>query len=229
MDVTCPQCHAAIATADVNVATDIALCRRCDRTFSFSELIDGRSRAGVDLNAPPSGTWFENLPDGFRAGATTRSWMAIFLVPFTCVWAGGSLTGIYGKQIASGQFDPSQSLFGLPFLIGSVFLISYCLMTVAGEVEVRRQGDRLTVFTGFGPLGWTRTYAWSDFTSVREDNRSNGFNWNRRGALLVMDGKRRVAFGTMLSEERRYFLLSALRQMLRTNSPAGTLAFSRFR
>jgi hypothetical protein len=71
--------------------------------------------------APPNGAGFEQLADGFRIGATTRSWMALFMIPFTCVWSGMSLGGIYGKQVSSGRFDPGSSLFGVPFLIGNAY------------------------------------------------------------------------------------------------------------
>lgn len=215
MKITCPSCRSTIAMDDVNVSTDLALCRSCGKTFSFSEIVGGSATAAPDLSAPPSGAWFELLPQGFRVGASTRSWMALFLVPFTCVWAGMSLSGIYGGQIKSGHFDPFSSLFGLPFLIGSIALVAWCAMTVAGKVELSQREDRLSVFIGVGPLGWSRNFLWSDFTSVREDSRRGGYNWNRQGQVIVMEGKRRVAFGSMWSEERRYFVLSALQKMLR--------------
>ena len=43
--------------------------------------------------------------DGFRLTLSTRSCIAFFLVPFTLFWAGGSLGGIYGTQIAKGEFN----------------------------------------------------------------------------------------------------------------------------
>ena len=231
MDSVCPLCRSTIAIDDINVATDIALCRRCGKTFSFSELVGGSAGVVPDLTAPPNGAWFEQLADGFRTGATTRSWMALLVVPFTCVWSGISLGGIYGKQISSGQFDPTSSLFGVPFLLGSVFLVGYCAMMTTGKIELSQRGGSLSVFTGVGRLGWTRNYSWSDFSSAREDSRRNGFNWNRQGVVIVIEGKRRVAFGTMLNEERRYFVLSALRQKLRNSNQVQSagLASARFR
>lgn len=231
MDTACPLCRSAIAMDDINVATDIALCRRCGKTFSLSELVGSSTIATPDLASPPNGAWFENTGDGIRVGATTRSWMALFLIPFTCVWSGMSLSGIYGTQISSGRFDPTSSLFGLPFLLGSVVLIGYCAMTIAGKVEVSQRGESLAVFTGVGWLGWTRRYSCSDFSSAREDSRRNGWNWNHQGVLIVLEGKRRAAFGTMLTEERRYFVLSALRQMLRNSTRTGAsgAAFAPFR
>jgi len=146
MSEICPSCRSEIAIEDINVSTDIALCRSCDRTFSFSEIVGGRSPAGgAELNSPPRGAWFEQLPNGFRVGAATRSWMALFLVPFTCVWAGMSLSGIYGRQILSRNFNAFDSLFGPPFLIGSCLLIGMCAMTVAGKVEISKTDDQLKV------------------------------------------------------------------------------------
>jgi hypothetical protein len=114
------------------------------------------------------------------------------------------------------------SLFGLPFLIGSVFLLGHCAMTVAGKVELSQSEDRLKLFMGVGPLGWTRSYLWSDFNSVREGNHRSGFTWNRQAPVILLEGKRRAAFGSMWNEGRRYFVLSALRQMLRNANRANS-------
>jgi hypothetical protein len=231
MDTVCPLCRSAIAIADINVATDIALCRRCGKTFSLSELLNSSSSATFDVASPPNGAWFKNTGDGVTIGATTRSWMALFLFPFTCAWSGAAVGGIYGRQISSGRFDPASSLFGLPFLLGSVFLIAYCAMMIRGKVEISQRGDSLAIFTRVGRLGWTRRYSSSDFRSAREDSRRNAWNWSNQGVLIVLEGKRRVAFGSMLNEERRYFVLSAFRKLLQKSARSGdsASAFARFR
>ena len=217
MEVFCPSCRSRIAPADINVSTDVALCRSCGNTFRLSEIIGAIPSTSIDLHSPPSGAWYTPLADGFTAGATTRTWMALFLVPFTCVWAGGSLTGIYGTQILSGKYSLSSSLFGVPFLLGSIALISWCAMCVAGQVTITRHSDQLTIFTGVGTIGWTRTCALSDFSTVREGfSGFGGWNWNRQqGPSIRLEGKRAVAFGSILSVDRRYFLLKVLQTALR--------------
>ena len=62
--------------------------------------------------------------------------MAFFLVPFMCVWSGGSLGGIYGSQFFQSKFDLSMSLFGIPFVLGTLLFGSFALMTVCGKVVV---------------------------------------------------------------------------------------------
>lgn len=122
--------------------------------------------------------------------------------------------GIYGTQIMTGKYSLGSSLFGIPFFLGSVFLVSWCLMTVAGQVTVARHSDQLTIFTGVGSIGWTRTCALSDFSSVREGY-ANFPSWNnRQGPSIRLEGKRAVAFGSMLSTDRRYFLLKVLQGAL---------------
>lgn len=233
MDVTCPSCRSRIAPDDINVATDVALCRSCGNTFRLSEIIGAIPSSSFDPGSPPRGAWFEPLPDGFTAGATTRTWMALFIVPFTCVWSGLSMSGIYGSQIVKGHFNLSSSLFGLPFLIGTIFLVSWCAMCVAGKLTITRHSDQLIIFTGVGPIGWTRTCSLSDFSTVREGYPGMGnWNWNsRQGPAIRLEGKRAVAFGSMLTTERRYFLIGILRTALagQTATSGFATAAARFR
>lgn len=214
MEVICPSCRSRIVPDDINVSTDVALCRSCGNTFRLSEIIGAIPASSIDLHSPPSGAWYTPAADGFAAGATTRSWMALFIVPFTCVWAGLSMYGIYGTQIVKGEFSLSSSLFGIPFLLGSLFLVSWCAMNVAGKVTISRHADQLTIFTGVGPIGWTRTCMLSDFSTAREGYGSNWNTWNRQGPAIRLEGKRAIAFGSILSTDRRYFLLTVVRSAL---------------
>lgn len=227
MEVICPTCRSKIAPDDINVSTDVALCRSCRNTFRLSEILGAIPSSSIDLHSPPAGAWYTPTADGFIAGATTRTWMALFLIPFTCVWSGLSMSGIYGSQIVKGEFNLSGSLFGIPFLLGTVFLVSWCAMTVAGQVVVTRHSDQLTIFTGVGSIGWTRTCSLSDFSIVREGYAGmNSWNWNRRqGPSIRLEGKRAVAFGSTLSTDRRYFLLKVLETALRDT--ARSAVFSR--
>ena len=233
MQITCPTCRAKIATDDINVSTDVALCRSCGNTFHASEALAASSpilgsllsaiappSGPVDLNAPPSGAWYRPEADGFTAGATTRNWGALFLVPFTCVWAGGSMFGIYGTQIIKGQFNLPMSLFGIPFLLGSSLLVSMCAMTLFGRVTVSVHGDRLAVFTGVGPLGITRTGNLSDFKTVSEDFGFGAINNGRSSRVIRLEGSRSMAFGSGLSNDRRHFLAGALKTALSGSSPS---------
>jgi hypothetical protein len=210
----CPSCHNAIPMDDVNVSTDIVLCRRCRKTFKFSELVE-LSTSTVDLNKPPAGAWYRQHSDGFTIGASTRSpLMLIFLVPFSLVWCGGAIGGIYGRQIMNGKFDLFTSLFGIPFLLGAIMLVSMVAMAAVGKVEIRRRGNRGEAFTGVGAIGWTRPFSWPDMRTIREDLSFSSWNNNfrNRQKVIILEGRTRIACGGGLSESRRFFLLDGLRR-----------------
>ena len=105
--------------------------------FRLSSLVQATASGPVDLNEPPPGAWYQEDFDGFVVGATTRHPIAFILVPFMCVWSGFSLGGIYGSQIAQGRFNLFESLFGIPFIIGTLIFGSMALMSVCGKVIVR--------------------------------------------------------------------------------------------
>ena len=190
----CPKCRAAIPLEDVNVSTDLALCRKCGQTWSYADLVDATEVAHFDPVNPPRGAWYrEELPDGFLVGASTRSWAALFLVPFMCVWSGFSLGGIYGTQIVKGQFSLGQSLFGIPFVLGTLLFGSLAAMTVCGKVVVRVNGDEGSVFTGVGPIGWRRRFSWRGVTGVRRTERVG-----RKGGVtrqITLDGEKNINIG----------------------------------
>ena len=163
------------------------------------------------LRNPPKGAWFRKGIDGVVVGASTRSPVAFFLVPFICVWSVVSVGTIVGSQIAMGQFDLSASLFGIPFILGSLLFGALALMTVWGKVEVSI-GKVSSVFVGIGPIGWKRRFDWSTVQTIREDSSQVRYPGGHAGTI-VLEGKERLTFGMGLNEPRRYFVLNALKYL----------------
>lgn len=214
MKITCPNCKAPIPGGLINVETDVAFCRNCDEAYSLSDLIAaGGDAGGFDLATPPKGAWFEETLTGWRIGASTRSYTALFLVPFMCVWSGFSLGGIYGSQIVAGKFNLLLSLFGIPFVLGTILFGSIAVMSVLGKVIVSVDRNAGTIFTGVGRIGWMRRFDWEEITRIEEDLLSYR-NSGSSGLVISMVGKSRTKFGSMLSDERRFFLLQGLRKLL---------------
>lgn len=209
MKFNCPKCGQAILAADINIQTDLALCRSCQHVSRPSELADETFQTDV-LNHPPKGAWFRDTMNETVIGATTRSPIAFFLVPFMCVWSGGSIGGIYGTQIAKGQFNPLLSLFGIPFLLGSLLFWSIALMAIWGKVEVRLRGRQGVIFAGVGPIGWKRPIDLNTVTSITESPWAVNYPSSQNGGILL-DGAKRLRFASNVSEARRYFILNALK------------------
>jgi len=217
---SCPRCGTRLPAQDINVATDAALCRQCGATYRFSELIYSGGFLEFDLCNPPAGARFLVRQGGFAATASTRSAQAWFLVPFLCVWSGFSLGGIYGSQLLSGEFNLFQTLFGIPFILGTLLLGSKAVMSAGGRVLVERDAENGCVFEGVWRIGWTRRFRWSDVASVTEAY-SDAACGNRSGPpdrLISINFKLgmrpSIKFGVMLPAELRGFLIAAVRSQL---------------
>lgn len=212
MKIECPKCKHEVDTTDINVAADIAHCKKCNEVFSLSELLNKDVIKSFDLTNPPSGSWFKRLPQGFQVGVSTKSFAAFFIIPFMVVWSGASLGGIYGSQIISGKFDPFMSFFGIPFLLGSVIFWAIGLMFIFGKVTVTVEQNNCTIFTGIGSIGWSRYCKWNEISSVYDYVSTT--SRNNRSSTIVLEGKKRVSFGSLVKSERKYFMIQALRKML---------------
>lgn len=216
LEVVCPRCHGDIPLEDINVANDIALCRKCAYNFSFAEAVQ-QNVEYVDLNKPPKGIWYKRTPDGFELGCSTRSAIAFFLVPFMAVWSGFSIGGIYGTQIAKGHFSLGQSLFGIPFLIGTIIFGSIAVMSVCGKFCVRAEGKDGEVFIGAGPVGYRKKFRWDQVRDIRTQIK-RGSEGNQYEQILI-DADSPIGIPN-IPNSRFSFMLNALRQLRREFFPA---------
>ena len=211
----CQYCQAPVALADVNVASDLALCRTCGKTMAFSEIAPIPGAAEVDLQRPPKGVRIEENAIRGRSIVYRKITPAvIFLIPFTAVWSGGSMFGIYGTQIKEGQFDLARSLFGLPFLIGSLALISLVLFLLIGRWRIRYSQGLLEAALEIGPFGWTRRLACdrSARVSLRPAKWQN--NHTPQELIEVECQGKTLKFGSSIPGEAKAFIAEALRRTL---------------
>jgi hypothetical protein len=209
----CPDCRAEIPLDDINVAKDLALCRACGKTWPFSSLQSVAEVAGVDLSLPPRGVRVETGMDGSTVITYRRlSGALLFLVPFTALWSGGSMAGIYGTQIARRHFDWKMSLFGLPFLAGTVVLCSVITFMLFGKWKITVRRGEGTVFVGVGGIGRTRrfdcgpgTRASLEASSVRVNNQS------QEAIVVSRAGEKLLTFGAALSSrDVKLFIAAAM-------------------
>ena len=212
----CPKCKSDIQTENINIQTDIALCESCQNIFNISENIENYLDDGFNVNDTPRGTWIKTDFNNTIIGATTRSPIAFFLVPFMLVWSGGSVGGIYGNQIVRGEFDLVQSLVGIPFLIGSIVFWSFALMAIWGKVELTLNNQGGKIFTGIGNIGLNKTFLWSDISSLKE-KQANFRYPGSQGGRIVFEGKKRISFGSGLKDARRYYIIKAIKSTMNKN------------
>jgi hypothetical protein len=133
-----------------------------------------------------------------------------FLIPFTAFWSGFSMWGIYGTQFRKGEFNLGQSLFGLPFLIGTVILVSIIVFLLLGSWRITLGKNTGIVFVGVGSLGWTRhfTYARDTVVSMRLTNvRINDVT---QKGILIRNGSKDFVFGTLLKDKAKQFIAAVI-------------------
>jgi len=208
MEVSCSSCRRKIDSENINVSKDTAYCQSCESLTSLSSLLESTPNSNFDTTQSVKGVQVTDNGYKWSIEASNRSFMALFLVPFTLVWAGGSLSGIYGTQLANGEFDLEQSLFGLPFLIGSIVLISITLMSLCGRTYVSNENGKALVFIGIGSIGWYRRFDWKNIDRVTESR-------SRQHKHMSLEGNKRLNLGWGLSSEKLYYMSNFLKIKLK--------------
>jgi hypothetical protein len=209
MKPTCPKCRHPFPADQINVQADTAYCPSCTEVFVLSDvLLEEADLVNGDPLRPPRGVVFEEYADGWRLTLSTRSCVALFLVPFATVWSGASVGGIYGSQIKAGDFNLLMSLFGLPFLIGSFFLWGITIMAVCGKETLTRRGGELWTFVGAGPFGRTRKAEWSEVRGVKVER------GEQMRSLRLMTAQGDLPFGRNVPAARFPYVLNLVRRLV---------------
>jgi hypothetical protein len=212
-DATCPNCGHVIPMEDINVAKDLALCRACGKTWTFSLVNATKELKSVNPDNPPRGVRVEtDFEGGTKIVYKRFSPIAIFFVIFTAIWGGGSMTGIYGSQFRKGHFSLSQSLFGLPFLFGTIVLCSVTAFFMFGRWEILIRRGEGSVFLGVGPLGWRRKFSFGSGACVSLAMSDMRVNNQPQEAIIIQDGEKKViSFGAIISNrEVKLFIAAAV-------------------
>jgi len=175
-------------------------------------MVSGASEIALDsLNKPPRGIKEEIDFEGAITIVYHRiSPLLLFFIPFTALWSGGSMWGIYGTQIRKGMFSLHESLFGLPFLFGTIVLLGLIAFLLLGRWQVTLKEGAGSVFVGVGPFGWTRSFTYNRNTLVSlrmTDVRVN--NVPQKG-ISIRTNERDFVFGTMLKNEAKQFIAASI-------------------
>ncbi len=216
MKLICPDCGKVIDAEDISMKEDLALCKECNEAYPIG--LCRPDKNDFDQNIlldPPSGCSVENGYDGAIIHISQRSLAALlFLIPFTCIWGGGSLGGIYGSQIKKGTFEWGISLFGLPFLIGTIVLVSVCVYCIFGRVRIKVDGYQLHYFNGIPGIGFKKTVEIGQIKNIVIETSSGRTNGKVQKKLVLKGdfpkGKNEISLMSTTNYDRLEFARSAL-------------------
>jgi hypothetical protein len=208
-------CGGGISLADVKVANDIALYRACGKTMPFSEIAPIPGSENVDLAHPPKGVRIEESPIHGRSIIYQKiSPVVFFLIPFAAAWSGFSMFGIYGSQLQKGKFDLASSLFGLPFLIGTLFLAFFILFNLFGRWRIGYSGGVLAAAMQVGPIGWTRRMICDKTARVSIRPAKWQKNNVPQNLIQVEYQGNTLKFGSPIPDEAKAFIAEAIRRTI---------------
>ena len=85
VELKCPMCGALLAMEDVNMATDMALCRACNKISRFSELVQ-EERDEEILDSIPRRMSVTKTARGLEVTYRKPKGAGFFLLLFALIW-----------------------------------------------------------------------------------------------------------------------------------------------
>ena len=214
MEIICSNCNHLIEKENINVEKDYFFCNVCQNVLKISDLVnnDEIKLSNELINNPPKGTWKHEDYNEKLIGSTTRSPVAFVFVPFMTVWTGGSVGGIIHNMVIEGEFSLFLSLVCLPFLIVSIIIWKFLLMTIAGKVEIFMGKENSYIFRGIGKIGIKKRFDWTLVRNIYEEKKELNpfFPNNRYDFTIYMDEKTKMKVIMGLRHDRRNYILSVL-------------------
>lgn len=212
-ELICPNCQSQIPLDDVNVSTDIALCRHCGRNHSYSLLLGHRDLPTALPLDPPRGVRMEQD----YAGRTLIQYkripgVVLFLIPFTACWSGFSMWGIYINPLMKGELDTGNMLFGIPFLLGTIVLLFSIIVCLFSKwVIVLDRGEGM-VFVGVGPIGWRRQFHYDRNSFVTLKMTSLKVNDVPQEGILIKNDDQDFVFGSTMKDQAKRYIAALISQ-----------------
>jgi|GEM_PF-2474005 len=214
----CQNCGAVIPLEDVNVSSDIALCRTCGKTMPFSGLVP-ISGSSVDLQHPPAGVCIVDDPfKGITITYRKFSPSMLLLFPMAAGFLGATIFLLFGFHIYKYKFDIERTIMAIPFLAGTVFLSTVALFHLLGSWRITITRDQLTVVMKVSPLSWTRRLACDRSAQVRmflpSIRVSGGMNSTTQDLVQVECQGKTLDFGGAMPEDVKLYIAETIRRTL---------------
>lgn len=211
--LSCPNCKTNIPLDDVNVSTDIALCRNCGRNHSYSLLA---SRSDLPVASPKNPPRWIRLEQDYAGRKLIRykriPGIVFFLIPFTAFWSGFSMWGIYIDPILKGEIDTGDMLFGIPFLLGTIALVFSIIICLFVKWVITLDRGEGTVFVGVGRIGWKRQFHYDRNSFISLTKTEFKVNEEPQDGILIHNDERDFVFGTLLKEQAKQYIASLISQ-----------------
>lgn len=200
----CPQCQKAIERSDVSLAQAMVYCKACGQYFKLAEhLLTPELVERIDKPANSTITIEEH--DGYSTVIIPRKgWDLRLVVPlfFLCLL-------ILFQMPAPGHAWFMWLVLGLVLiLIPLIWIVPFfsCIRVLVGPV--------MSVQWSLLGLAWTKRRPVADLVRITEHPVRTSENNEQLGVGLFFDDGYRIAFGSMLEDTERKWLIGELRQLV---------------
>lgn len=240
---TCQKCRKTIPAEDINVAQDVAFCRWCNIAYVLSELAhEGSEAPEVDVSRPPAGASVRNDGAWRVIHATHRSLGSAAGLLFFCLFWNGIVSVFVLLALASTlqhlgvqlpEWFPAMDMkrnhlplgmtiflwiFLTPFIVVGVGMFLAFLSALLGYTEVRLRSTEGVIYSGIGPFKWPRRFSPAEVKKIKlaeeSSTTSKGGTRTSKTIVLELEQGKTIKFGSALNDERRAFMVAALRQEL---------------
>lgn len=222
-EYSCPNCRTVIAHDDMNIKEGVGVCSRCGKISKLIDLVeefDSADYSRLLYEKPPRG--IKLVRDKMNPiGEVTLIYRRInpavlFLIPFTAIWSGFSMTAIYiAPLLNEGTIPKVQALFGIPFLLGTILLLcTICSMLFGKKILTLSNGKGTYAFKVFG-IGRTKHFELNRSTRIENTETNYQVNHNTLPQITITNGSKRVNMFAGLRYDAIDYIIALLRSVAR--------------
>jgi len=199
MTEVCPVCEREYPEPEIVLSIlpkeSADTCPNCRFPLRFSSTKSG----DLEPSSIPQGIVLSDHGESWSATAYPRRTSAIETWGFSLLWT-TCVTFMWSTDAARGAGIIIQVWLTV---LTPVWVLKAILQTW-GKYVVTGSPEGAHIFTGVGPLGWSRNIKWDELSEIRLRTRY-GRRGSRQKSIFVEAG-RHFCFGEELSDDQRHFL-----------------------
>lgn len=214
VELKCPTCGALLAMEDVNMATDMALCRACNKISRFSDLVQ-EERDEEILDSIPRRMSVAKTARGLEVTYRRPKGVGFFLLLFTLIWNAITYAAVFAMMGETGHGGIFGQLFLIPFILVGFGTLLGAVYVLFGRMTLTLAPGRGELFRGVGSLGRRQQFflAKDARVSIETSNIQQNHKVLNKIVVEQPDGKP-FEFGTGIAEEEaQQYAAALLRQM----------------
>lgn len=214
VELKCPRCGAVLAMEDVNMATDMALCRACNQISRFSDLVQEEGDEDI-LDSVPRRMEVVKTARGLEVTYRKLKGPGFFFLFFSLVWNAityGALSMMLGKMTHENLVG---QLFLIPFVLVGLGTFLGAVYFLFGRMTLTLAPGRGELFRGVGNMGRRQQFFLAKDSRISIEPSNIQQNHRVLEKIVVeQPGRKPFEFGTGIAEtEAQRYVAAILRQM----------------